>query len=296
MFVDCLWCYQFGTTGELAGSGYCAKWSSECSDSIAREPSQCWDPDVPPPRGPYDGACGDVSCGAPYDGPCGAGESYSLTFVSGAARGNYAYVLCSGCVAGKYQSSAEHRAACRDCDEGKFASSPNAEVCEQGPSGHTSASGSDDASDCFQDGPPPPSPWDGITSVARSSVSPSECQQAGCSYACSGTYTVSLSGNTMVLTPANSNVGSCTCFTGTLTTSGSSASGAFEDGVAVTAERSGSTISVAAGDENGNCTGTYSATGTGQGEIVLATKSSGSATTTGTVGMMALVLCASAFL
>lgn len=89
---------------------------------------------------------------------------------------------------------------------------------------------------------------------------------------------LSNNGETMSLTPSSSTIGGCTCYSGTLAVVGSTASGSFDDGVSVLAEKSGSTITVAAGDDYGMCTGTYSTYQDTTGDIVLSDKNSGSLT------------------
>eukprot|EP01043_Picozoa_sp_COSAG02_P041682 COSAG02_NODE_3476_length_6675_cov_38.602342_8_plen_102_part_00 len=80
---------------------------------------------------------------------------------------------------------------------------------------------------------------------------------------------LSNNGETMSLTPSSS-----------VAVVGSTASGSFDDGVSVLAEKSGSTstITVAAGDDYGMCTGTYSTYQDTTGDIVLSDKNSGSLT------------------
>ena len=95
--------------------------------------------------------------------------------------------------------------------------------------------------------------WDGVTSVTRTSMAPASCGEMGCMSSCSESYTVAIIGTTMTLAPGD--VAGCTCYQGTLTIDGSTASGQFADGTDASAEIRGETVTVVAG---GQCTGTYS--------------------------------------
>ena len=100
--------------------------------------------------------------------------------------------------------------------------------------------------------------WDGVTSVTRTSVAPTQCANAGCPYDCSASYTVAVVGDSLFLAPPSTSVGACTCYSTALNISGSTATGIFPDGTTALVQRNGDSVTVVAG---GQCTGTYSTAG-----------------------------------